>query len=119
MENKVIAIIQARMSSSRLPGKVLKKVQDKTLIEILIHRLLLSKKIDKIIAAIPSSASDDILARYLDEKGYQYFRGNEQNVLDRYFKAAVQMNASTVVRITGDCPLVDPLIVDNTIEKFF
>ena len=119
MENKVVAIIQARMSSSRLPGKVLKKVQDKTLIEILIHRLLLSKKIDKIIAAISLSKSDDILARHLDEKGCQYFRGDEQNVLDRYFKAAIQTNASTIVRITGDCPLIDPVIVDNTIEKFF
>ena len=119
MENKVVAIIQARISSSRLPGKVLKKVQDRTLIEILIHRLLLSKKIDKIIAAIPSSKSDDILARHLDEKGYQYFRGNEQNVLDRYYKAAIQTNASTIVRITGDCPLLDPSVVDSTIEKFF
>ena len=118
MENKVVAIIQARMSSSRLPGKVLKKVQNKTLIEILIYRLLLSKRIDKIIIAITLNTSDDILARHLDEKGYQYFRGNEQNVLDRYYKAAIQTNASTIVRITGDCPLIDPSVVDSTIEKF-
>ena len=119
MENMVVAIIQARMSSSRLPGKVLKKVHDRTLIEILIQRLLLSKRIDNLITAITSSASDDILAMHLDEKGFQYFRGNEQNVLDRYYKAAIQTNASTIVRITGDCPLIDPKVVDNTIKKFF
>jgi glutamate-1-semialdehyde 2,1-aminomutase len=118
MNVSVLAIVQSRMGSTRLPGKVLKKVNDKTLIEILLYRLSRSKKIDKIILATSESRENDLLAETVAKLGFDVFRGSENDVLDRYYQAAKRYNPKAVVRITGDCPLIDPSIVDSVINQF-
>ena len=107
MEVNTLAIIQARMNSTRLPGKVLKKVNDLTLIEILLQRLSQSKLIDKIILATSKSDSNNILEKKVTKLGYEVFRGSEENVLERFYQAAKIQKAKTIVRITGDCPIID------------
>ncbi|MBH11239.1 MAG: glutamate-1-semialdehyde aminotransferase [Candidatus Marinimicrobia bacterium] len=111
-----LAIVQARMGSSRLPGKVMKKICDKTLIEILLERLSASSKVDKVILATTTNSNENEMVNCVEDLGYFVFRGSENDVLDRYYKAAKIFPAKYVVRITGDCPLIDPTLVDNTIE---
>ena len=112
---KVVAIVQARLDSSRLPRKVLMKVKKLTLLEILYKRLLKSKKINKIIFAIPGDKVNRELASFLKKKKIKYFLGDKDNVLKRYYYAAKKFKANLVVRVTGDCPLVDPELVDKSI----
>jgi glutamate-1-semialdehyde 2,1-aminomutase len=114
----ILAIVQARMGSTRLPGKVLKKVCGKPLIEILLHRLSLSKKIDKIIVATSVNKENDTLSEFVEKLGFDVFRGSEDDVLNRYYQAANLYKPNTILRITGDCPLIDPTIVDAVINKF-
>ena len=114
----ILAIVQARMSSTRLPGKILKDVNGKQLIEILLHRVSQSKKIDKIILATSENPENDGLADFVEQLGYEVFRGSEDDVLGRYYQAAKFHHPDSVVRITGDCPLIDPQLVDNVIELF-
>jgi len=118
MAVKVLAIVQARMDSTRLPGKVLKKVNGKSLIEILLHRLSKSGKINKILLATGKNSANDILAESVEKLGYEVFRGNEEDVLDRYYQAAKPHHPKTVVRITGDCPIIDPVVVDKVIKLY-
>ena len=118
MAYKVLAIVQARVGSTRLPGKVLKKVNGKTLIEILFHRLSKTKKIDKIILATPKSGENDSLAKMIEKLGHDVFRGAENDVLSRYFEAANKYKPKSVVRITGDCPIIDPAIIDKVISIY-
>ena len=106
------------MGSSRLPGKVMKEINGKPLIEIQFHRLSQSKKIDKIILATSENRENDILERTVRNLGFDVFRGSEDDVLDRYFKAAQIYNPKIVVRSTGDCPLIDHVVVDDAIKKF-
>lgn len=113
---KVYVLIQARMGSKRLPGKVLKKIKGKTLIEILLDRLKKSKRPDKLIVLTSQSQSDDVLADYLENKSITYFRGDENDVLDRYYSAVQKYPCDYVVRITGDCPLIDPNLLDQLID---
>ena len=102
------------MGSTRLPGKVLERVQGIPLIQILINRLSLSKHIDELIIATSTNSQDDILEELANNKGFNIFRGSEKDVLERYYYAAKKFSANTIVRITGDCPLVDPDLVDET-----
>ena len=119
MAINVLAIVQARMSSTRLPGKVMKEVSGKPLIEILLRRLELSKKIDRIVLATGESQENDLLAIMVEEYlGFEVFRGSENDVLERYYHAAKYYHPKTVVRITGDCPIVDPVLVDEVIECY-
>ena len=115
---KVVAIIQARMNSSRLPGKVLAKINGKPLIEILLRRLSRAKEIDQILIATSLNESDNPLVKTVENLGYKCFRGDEKNVLDRYIKASEFSKAETIVRITGDCPMVDAKLVDKAIRMF-
>ena len=115
---KVLAIVQARMGSIRLPGKVIKKIGDKTLIQILLERLSLSSEIDKIIVATSTDSINDDLQSHIESLGFNCFRGNEKDVLNRYFESATEFKADAVVRITGDCPLVDAILVDEVIKEF-
>jgi len=108
-----IAIVQARLSSSRFPGKVLKKIRNKTLLEILHNRLKQSKTLSKIIFSVPDNSENKKLHNFLKEKKYNFYRGSEKNVLDRYYKTAIKYNASYVARITSDCPIVDPHMIDK------
>ena len=118
MAKKVLAIVQARMGSTRLPGKVLKEINGEKLIEILFNRLSLSSKIDKIILATSENLENGGLTEVVQNMGYDVFRGNEIDVLDRYFHAAKLFGADTIVRISGDCPIIDPQLVDEVIRLY-
>jgi spore coat polysaccharide biosynthesis protein SpsF len=112
-------IIQARMGSSRLPGKVMMKVNnDDTVLSFLAKQLSYSKHMKKIVIATTEQEGDDIIARSAKDMGIECFRGNRLDVLDRYYQCAKKFNFSTIIRITADCPLIDPHIVDLVIEKF-
>ena len=114
----VLAIVQARMDSTRLPGKVLKEVNGKPLIEILFQRLSRSKEIDEIILATSKNLENDRLAETVEKLGFDVFRGSENDVLDRYYQAAKPYSPKAVVRITGDCPIIDPQLVDKVISLY-
>ena len=116
MENKVVAIVQARLTSSRFPDKVINKLGGITLIEFLIKRLIRSKKINKIIIAIPDNLKNRKIKKIL--KNVDFFLGSEEDVLDRYYKAAKKFKANTIIRICGDCPFVDPEIIDELLNIF-
>ncbi len=113
---KTIAIVQARMGSTRLPGKVIKKILNKTLLEILLHRLSKSKKINRIIVASGISKENDSIEKHIKDLGFDIFRGSEDNVLKRFYDCASIYKPEIIVRITGDCPLIDPELVDRVIE---
>ena len=113
-----LCIVQARMSSSRLPGKVLKPVLGKPLIGHLLERIRRSSEINKIIVAIPDEPGDNELNLYLQNYGCQVFRGSREDVLDRYYQTARLCNPALIVRLTGDCPLIDPEISDATIRHY-
>ncbi|MBS4537824.1 glycosyltransferase family protein [Clostridium sp. D2Q-11] len=116
--SKVIAIIQARMGSSRLPGKVLLDICGKSVLEHDILRIKQSKEIDQIIIATTESPNDDDIVKEVNRLGIKVFRGSEEDVLSRYYHAAKENNGDIIVRITSDCPLIDPKIVDEII-KFY
>jgi spore coat polysaccharide biosynthesis protein SpsF len=113
----VIAIVQARMGSTRLPGKVLKKIKNRFVLDYVIQRLKFSDKINDVILATTTDKKDDVLETYAIEREVRYFRGNEEDVLSRYYNAAKKYGGEIIVRITSDCPLIDPEIVDNVINK--
>ncbi len=113
-----IAIIQARMGSTRLPGKVMRQVQGVPLIQTLIQRLQLAKSIDQIVLATSTEPVNDSLEVFVSGLGIPVFRGSETDVLDRYYQAAKSYQPKTVIRITGDCPLIDPKLVDLVVEEF-
>ncbi len=115
---KTVVIIQARMSSTRLPGKVLKEIVGKPMLWHIIARVQQSTQIDEIVIATTNNKEDDELQKFLVSTGVPFFRGSEDNVLERYYLAAKKYGATTIVRLTGDNPLVDPIIIDDTI-KFF
>lgn len=114
---KVTAIIQARTTSTRLPGKVLVDIEGKPMLWHVINRLKSSKKLNDIILAIPDTKENDILEKFAKENKVKYFRGSEEDVLSRYYEAAKKFEVGLVVRITSDCPLIDPRIVDLVIER--
>lgn len=111
-------IIQARMNSSRLPGKVLKTVLGKTLLEYQIERLKRVTQADKIIVATTVNSIDDAIVDLCDRLDIQTYRGSESDVLSRYVGAAQQFDSQTIVRITSDCPLIDPELIDRAIEFY-
>lgn len=111
-------IVQARMTSTRLPGKVLKTVMNKPLLAYQIERLKRVQHADGIVLAITTNAADDVLERFAEEQGVTCFRGSELDVLGRYYNAALSVGAQTVVRVTSDCPLIEPAIVDRIIQTF-
>lgn len=114
----ITAIIQARMGSSRLPGKVLLDIEGKTVLDRVIERTKRAKGIDRAIIAIPDTSSDDVLAKYCEERSIPYFRGSEADVLDRYYQTAKHFNIAHIVRITSDCPLIDPEVIDRVINEY-
>ncbi|MBL4911535.1 MAG: glycosyltransferase family protein [Alteromonadaceae bacterium] len=118
MSENIIAIVQARMGSTRLPGKVMQKIINKPMIEILLSRLSQSKLITQIILATSLNEENDELCEFVKSLHYSVFRGNEDDVLDRFVKASEKTNADHIVRITGDSPLIDPFICDQLIEYY-
>ena len=115
---KIVAIVQARMGSTRLPGKVLKKIVGIPAIEILLARLSRSELINEICLATSHNVENDQLCNAIEKIGYRVIRGSETDVLARFWDAAEATSADTVVRITGDCPVVDPKLVDQVIEMY-
>ena len=116
---RTIAIIQARTGSRRLPGKVLMPLGGKPEIHWVVSRTAISSEIDKVVLATTTASEDDKLAEWANENGILCFRGSEQNVLQRYYYAALFARAKEgdiIVRITGDCPLIDPDICSNVIR---
>ena len=113
----VVAIIQARMGSTRLPGKVMKKIGEKPILEILINRLKKSQYIDEIIIATTLNKVDKQITALSKKLGIKCYCGSENDVLDRYLKTAEKFNAEVIVRVTADNPLTDPVIVDKLIDK--
>jgi glutamate-1-semialdehyde aminotransferase/spore coat polysaccharide biosynthesis protein SpsF (cytidylyltransferase family) len=113
---KIIAITQARYGSSRLPGKVLKEVNGKTLLSIHLNRALASRKINKLIVATTDEAEATLIEKIALENNCGVYRGSLNDVLDRYYQAAKNENPDYVVRITSDCPLIDAEIIDDVIE---
>lgn len=107
------------MLSTRLPGKVLKKINNKTFLEMVYLRLKQAKKIGKIVIATSEKKADDEIENFCKEKGIDFFRGSEENVLERFYQAAKKFNFETIVRVTGDCPLIDPETADLIIQKHF
>jgi spore coat polysaccharide biosynthesis protein SpsF len=116
--SKIVAIIQARTDSTRLPNKVMADILGKPMIVRLLGRVKESTTIDEIILATTTRAIDTPLANIVRNYGLPVFRGRWSDVLDRYYKAATKYHARGIVRITGDCPLIDPQIVDKVIQVF-
>jgi len=115
---KVVAIVQARMGSTRLPNKVMKPIGGVPMIELLLMRLTQSRQIDQIVLATSTDERNIPLVAHVRKLGYTCVQGSENDVLDRYLLAAHQVKADAVVRITGDCPLIDPVLVDQAVENF-
>jgi spore coat polysaccharide biosynthesis protein SpsF len=111
----ILAILQARMSSGRLPGKVLKPVLGRPMILRQIERIRQASRIDRLVMATSTDASDDVLTEVCEEEGVECARGSLDDVLDRYYQAARKLAPEHVVRLTGDCPLLDPDVMDETI----
>lgn len=114
----VIAIIQARMTSTRLPGKVLKEVLGKPLLEYQIERLRNCRRLDRLVVATTTNASDDPVIALCDRLGVATFRGSEHDVLERYYEVATKFGADPVVRLTADCPIIDPSVVDKVVSFY-
>ncbi len=114
----ITAIIQARLNSSRLNKKILLKIENKNLLEHLFSQLSYSTHIDKKIIATTINKIDDEIENFAKLQNITFFRGNPLDVLDRYYRCAKFFNLETIVRISGDAPLIDPSIVDKTIEYY-
>ena len=115
---KVVAFIQARLRSTRLPGKVLRDLGGEPMLARVLHRTARAKNLDSVVVATTTQTADDAIAQLSEVSGWDCYRGNHDDVLDRYYQAARQFHADAVVRITSDCPLTDPGIVDIVVKAF-
>ena len=116
---KLIAIVQARMSSTRLPNKVLLPLNGVPVLEHIHKRLCACKKLEEIIIATSIHHSDNILAEWCKKKNIKFFRGDLNDVLDRYYKVALKYKADSILRVTGDCPLIDPNVINELIKYYY
>lgn len=115
----IIGVIQARLTSTRLPGKVLLRVLDKPLLMYMLERLSLSKELDDILVAIPQNEANMPLKEFLDNQGVKYIMGSEDDVLQRFYKAGEEnKDTKALIRFTADCPLIDPEVVDHVVKHF-
>ena len=115
---ETLAIIQARVGSTRLPGKILLDLEGKTVIERVIERVAAAKLVDKVMAVTTILENDLPLVKLCAENAVTVFCGSENDVLDRFYQAAKLMAPKNIVRVTSDCPLIDPVIIDKTIELY-
>ncbi|WP_320173904.1 glycosyltransferase family protein [Maridesulfovibrio sp.] len=116
---KVTAIIQARMTSSRLPGKILMEVLGKPLLQLMIERVQQAKSIDSVVLATTTNKEDDPTVKLGESLGIEVFRGSEDDVLDRFYNAADKFGGEHIMRLTGDCPLIDPEFLDKLASFYF
>ena len=112
----ILAILQARVSSSRLPGKVIRPILGEPMLVRQIERILRARLIDKLIVATSSQSEDDVIEHLCKKIGIECFRGSLNDVLDRFYQATRPYNPQHVVRLTGDCPLTDPDVIDRLIS---
>lgn len=115
---KIVAIIQARMGSSRLPGKILRRLLDDTVLGHVVKRAGAAGNINQVVVATTLSSIDDVVVREAERLGVTATRGNELDVLDRYYRAACQVKADAILRITSDCPLLDSALVEAMVGRF-
>ena len=115
---KTVAIVQARMGSKRCKGKTLRNILGKPMLWHMVNRTKHSVYIDKIVVATTREKKDDVIVNFCKDNQLLYYRGNEEDVLDRFYQAALQYNAGIIVRVTSDCPLMDPKVTDSVI-KFY
>ena len=119
MKLKIVAIIQARMGSLRMPGKVLKPILGKPMLWHVVERVKRAKLINQVVVATSTNPEDKKLVDFCKTNNIEVFKGSQNDVLDRYFKCAKKYHAKFIVRITADCPLIDPQLIDKLIRKFF
>jgi spore coat polysaccharide biosynthesis protein SpsF len=115
---KIVAIIQARMGSTRLPGKVMKQLCGKTVLAYVIQRVQACPLVDEVVVATTTSPGDDMIVAETEKYGAKWFRGSEEDVLERYYLAAKEYNADVVVRVTSDCPLFDSEVLTQMVDYF-
>ena len=115
---RVVAIVQARMGSTRLPSKVLEDLAGEPMLARVVSRTRRAKTLDITMVATTTQPVDDAIVRLCEERGWPFFRGSEEDLLDRYYQAASAFRADVVVRITSDCPLIEPEIVDRVVNEF-
>lgn len=113
-----IAIIQARMSSTRLPGKVLKTVLGRPLLSLMVERVRRATSLERVVVATSTSPEDQVIVDLCVAEGIDYYRGSLNDVLDRYYQAALQYPYLVVVRLTSDCPLMDPAVIDKVVGYY-
>jgi len=115
----VLCIIQARMGSTRLPGKVMEKIDhERTVLDYVISQVKFSNKIEEVIVATTNLIEDNLICEHLDLQKNKFFRGSSEDVLDRFYQCAKKESAKNIIRITADNPLIDPNIIDIVIEEF-
>lgn len=118
MEKKMTAIIQARIGSTRLPGKTMMDVAGSTLLGHLVTRIKATRLVNDIVIATTVKNADDRIVEFARQNGIKCFRGSEDDVLDRFYQACVEFGVETIVRVTPDCPLLDPAVVDLVVSEF-
>jgi len=114
---KTVAIIQARLGSTRLPGKVLLDLAGDSMLARVVHRVRRAASVDEVVIATTVESRDDELAKVCASRGWSCFRGSEHDVLDRYYQTARAHGADVIVRITSDCPLIEPTLIDAIVER--
>ena len=116
---KVVATIEARMRSTRLPGKVMREACGRPLLALMVERVRRARTVDEVVVATTADAADDPIAALAGRLKVSVHRGPEQDVLRRVHDAAVSAGAGVIVELTGDCPLIDPALIDAAVEQFF
>ena len=114
-----VAIIQARMASSRLPGKVLFDIAGQPMIVRVVERVKRAESVDRVVIATTTDTMDDPIKTLCDDYGFSCYRGSQFNVLDRYYQAAKLYRAEIIVRITADCPMIEPTELDHVVQVLF
>lgn len=115
---RIVAIIQARMGSSRLPNKILLDLAGEPMLVRVVNRCQRAKTLHEVVIATTTKQADEAIIEVSAERGWSCFHGSEDDVLDRYYCAALQYQADVIVRITSDCPLIEPEIVDRVVQEF-
>ncbi len=113
---RIVALIQARLGSSRLPGKVLKDIAGKPMLLRVVERVRLANLVTHVVVATTDAEQDDEIALFCETAGIDFYRGSQFDVLDRFYQAAKHFEADVIVRITADCPVIDPGLIDETVE---
>ncbi len=119
MSTETLAVLQARMSSSRLPGKVMMEVNGRPMIYWQIQRILQAKRVNQLVVVTSTDSTDDVLTDFLEENSVIVFRGSLDDVLSRYMAVALRYKHQALIRLTGDCPLVMPKLIDRMVHSFY